>query len=254
MADALGVKKNSIEKLCVFAFVALTCMEVYLEALAQLLFGCQDLLEELVDFQVVIFFVDHVKATDDVFVALFLNPLLSFDAGVEHSLNVWLSNDLEATVDDLHAEERVKGLNVFENTVEDLKLLPNCQRFSLVVEEHTENMAIFDHSDHFADVVLAGLVEDLFKEGRVIIKSVCKHKLVLESFPNFVVFGVDRMEENFVLDFLIELLSALGVLTQLVDLHVGVFVASVLGAEEIVLFFGVVHLIIVSKLNQEIDV
>jgi len=93
MANSLGAQQDSIEELRVRTHVSLTSVEVQLEAIAKLHFDKHDLVKEIIDTWVVVFFIYHIESRDQV------GHGVSCDDVVELGLDVASAEHLETAND-----------------------------------------------------------------------------------------------------------------------------------------------------------
>ena len=99
MTYALSAKQDGIMHFSVGPCNRLSCMEKDLEAVFTCLhFSSHYLLEEVIDFQVVVFFIHHVKADNHLRVRITLT-LISLQSLVDSQLDIFLASDLKATYD-----------------------------------------------------------------------------------------------------------------------------------------------------------
>lgn len=128
VTDALRSQQDCIVELRVTALVRLTCVQVQLESVTKLHLDLHDLIEEAIDTQVVVLFVDQVKTCDQ------LRILVCCDDRIELRLDMLSAEHLEAADDETHAEQRVALLNVLDARVEDCKFLLEWNSITIVVK------------------------------------------------------------------------------------------------------------------------
>lgn len=83
MANSFTAHENSIIEFFICTTVALTSMEQHLELIAAPLFGCKDLLKEVINAFVVVFLVNHIEGAYHIILVVY--ALLN---RVQHSLDV----------------------------------------------------------------------------------------------------------------------------------------------------------------------
>ena len=92
-------------------------MKVNLEFVAVAHLSCQDLVKEVIYAQVVVLFVDHIKANDH------LGVLVGLDHSIDGTLDVALTEHFESTDDDADLEQWESLFDPFLYRLEDFKLL-----------------------------------------------------------------------------------------------------------------------------------
>lgn len=103
-------------------------MQVQLESVTELHLDLHDLIKEAIDSQIIVLFVDQVKACDQ------LRILVSSDDCIKLRLDMLSAEHLEAANDETHAEKRIALLNVLDARVEDCKFLLEWDSITIVVK------------------------------------------------------------------------------------------------------------------------
>ena len=190
-------------------------MEVELQAISELHFASHNLVEEIINGETVVFFVDHVESRDEVGAAVSLND------SVKLGLDMTTAEHFQSTDDEFHAEKRESDLDLLETFLEDGEFLHRRQRVAIVIKDAAKDMTVFNDSDHLVDKVASHSVEDTLKQGLVVIQLECQRKLGLEAFPDFVVCRTASggLQRHLILQVLVKLFGVFPILSQGVHLN-----------------------------------
>jgi len=181
MADALGSEQNSVKELRVFPIVGLSSVQVQLEAITKLHFHSHDLVEEVVDERVVVFFVDHVEARDQVGLGVGLDDV------VKLRLDVVPSEHLEAANDKFHSKQGEAELDLFDAVLKDGQLFSEWNFCTIVVKEAAKDVAVFDHSHALDHEITGDSVQDSLEEALIVVELEGELELELETLPDCMV-------------------------------------------------------------------
>ena len=249
VTDALRSQQDCIVELRVTALVRLTCVQVQLESVTELHLDLHDLIKEAIDSQVVVLFVDQVKAGDQ------LRILVSSDDCIKLRLDMLSAEHLEAADDETHAEQRVALLNVLDARVEDCKFLLEWDSITIVVKQAAKDVLVLHHSDHFAHEVARDAVQNALKERLVVVKSERQLEFELEVLPDGMICALSGLgsADHLLSKVLVELFRVLPVLAQRVHLDEALLVAAFGRNEELVCTLRIVHAILVREREEELQ-
>ena len=249
VTDALRSQQDCIVELRVTALVRLTCVQVQLESVTELHLDLHDLIKEAIDTQVVVLFVDQVKAGDQ------LRILVSSDDCIKLRLDMLSAEHLEAADDETHAEQRVALLNVLDARVEDCKFLLEWDSITIVVKQAAKDVLVLHHSDHFAHEVARDAVQNALKERLVVVKSERQLEFELEVLPDGMICALSGLgsADHLLSKVLVELFRVLPVLAQRVHLDEALLVAAFSRNEELVCTLRIVHAILVREREEELQ-
>ena len=164
MADTLAPEQNSVKELRVFPTVALSSVQVQLEAITKLHFHSHDLVEEVVDGRVVVFFVDHVEASDQVGIRVGLEDV------VKLRLDVVPSEYLEAANDKSHSKKGEAELDLLDAVLKDGQLFTKWNFGTIVVKEAAEDVFVLDHSHALVHEITSDSVQDSLEEALIVVE------------------------------------------------------------------------------------
>jgi hypothetical protein len=88
MPDSFSTQQNCIVEFKIVPAGTFSGVQVNVEFITHSLFSGKNLLKEIVDWEIVVFFIDHVKTNNQ----LVLIILLSFNS-IKHFLNVWFAKE-----------------------------------------------------------------------------------------------------------------------------------------------------------------
>ena len=185
-------------------------MHYYLESVTPLQFSGVKHLKESVRFWIIVLLTHHIKTRNHVC------HFISFHAQINLLLNLASPNNFQTADNDPDLEKRETLLYSLLNAFENFYLLFQRDRVVIIIENHTKNVSYLDDCDHLFQIILADFVQNLLKEWLIIVQIICEHELILETFPDFVVFDdiLGRLELNLFYQIIVKLDRGFCILSQ----------------------------------------
>jgi len=182
VTNSLGVKENSIIELLIVSVCTFTAVKENWEFDSQ--FSClgtslKNLRQKVVDLRGEVLLVNHVKSD------YHIRVLFAFKEGVDLTLYVLLTNNLQATCNNFHLKEWVQNLKLLLDLHKDTQF-PFKGNRTIFIKNHSKYLLPFDHCNHLLDQAHADLIENSFKEVGVVIQFQCHHEFWLEILPDIV--------------------------------------------------------------------
>ena len=106
--------------------------------------------------------------------------------------NLLSAENFETNRNDSDLEQRDEVLNVFLQTFEELHFSLD-RNWTIIVKQAAENMSDFDDRAHLSNILFHNSVQNFLEEVQVVIKLEGKRELVLEVFPDLMVFTMSAV-------------------------------------------------------------
>mmetsp|Transcript_36896 Transcript_36896/g.56486 ORF Transcript_36896/g.56486 Transcript_36896/m.56486 type:complete len:372 (-) Transcript_36896:3-1118(-) len=198
-----------------------------------------------------VLFIHHIEGDAD------FRVLLGLKVSIELRLDVVLTQDLEATGNNLHLEERVPHLHLLRDAVEDVNFLLQ-RNGTVIVDHHTEDVLPLNDHNILLHQGFADELEQSLEAVVEVVEFISEHELGLEVLPNLVMLlGLDSsLQEDGVLQVLIELSGRLPELAEVVHLNVafGDLLRLLSDLEHFILLAEIDDIKIAQSFHQEFHV
>lgn len=180
VTDSFGFQENGIVELEVVSVSAFAAVKENWEFYTQ--FSCLDsssinLRQKLADLWGEVLLINHIESDDHIRV------LFAIKEGINLTLYVVLTNNLQATRNNFHLEEWVHSLKRLLDAHEDSQLPFEGDR-TILIKNHSKYVLPFNDCDHLLDQALGDLKENSFKEFSIVIQLHSHHEFWLEILPN----------------------------------------------------------------------
>ena len=248
VANTFGAKQYCVVQFRVLSLVTLARMQIQLKLVTEGQFNSHDLVKEVVNGRIVVFFVDHVEARNQV------GLRIGLDNGIKLRLNVTSTKEFEAAYDETHLKEREHAFDNLLNVVENGQFLFKRDEIAVVVENTAENVSKFDHSHHFFDKVFANAVENLFEERSIVDQLESELEFELEAVPDSVIFPLllGWFQSHLVFQHLVEVPRIFPILSQGVHFNETFFRAPLGRDVEFVYSLRIVDAVLVGEAEKEV--